>query len=47
MPLLYLAMFLLPREALVLALLRVAGQRLQTRELFSSRWWQNATVQTG
>ncbi len=47
MPLLYLAMFLLPREALVLALLRVAGQRLQTNELFSSRWWQNATAQTG
>ena len=47
MPLLYLALFLLPREALVLALLRVAGQRLQTDELFSSRLWQNATARTG
>ena len=47
LPLGYLALFLLPREALVLALLRFTGRRLQTEGLFSSRWWQNATAQTG
>lgn len=47
LPLGYLALFLLPREVLVLALLRFTGRRLQTEGLFSSRWWQNATAQTG
>ncbi len=47
LPLVWLLLFLLPREGLVYALWRLVGQRLQTDELLSSLQRRNATAQTG
>lgn len=47
LPLLYLALFLLPREGLVYALRQLVAQRLQTKELFNAAWHRSATAQTG